>query len=60
MDMTQCQINQQHLRIAMAINKAYQGINNGFITEKQFNTKIATAKAVRNTLRIAQYKLNHA
>jgi len=57
--MTQNQINNQYMRIAKAVTKAYSAVNNHLITEAQFNSKLATADAARRTMQLAQTRLNY-
>jgi len=56
--MNQKAINQQHLRIATAITKAYTSVESGLITKKVFNSKLATAAQARVTLQASQLRLN--
>ena len=57
--MTQSQINTQYLRIAKTVVKAYKAIDEGLITEVQFNSKLKCADQARVTMRIAQNRFNH-
>jgi len=56
---TQEQINNQWLRIAKAVVKAYKGIDEGLITETRFNSILKCAEQARNTNRAAQNRYDH-
>ncbi len=55
--MNQKQINMQHMRIATAVAKAYQGLEKNLITERVFKSKLACAQQAKVTLQIQQDRL---
>ena len=55
--MTKTQIDKQYQRISRAIVNAWNDFNDGDITAKQRDTKLILAEKVRQTMVLAEHRL---